>query len=91
MSYPTRKPRMKNDGTRETVLSYNGLEESIRGMTPEEKLPRIKQFLANAADHPEMEVSAETIEQMKAAIGIYERATDNLESPDEVMALWFML
>ena len=82
---------MNDDGISETILSYKGLEESIKGMTLEEKLPRIKRFLATAADHPEMEVSAETIEQMNAAIGIYEHAVDSSKGPQDVLALWFML
>jgi len=84
---------MNNDGTPETNLFYKGLEESIQGLAPEEKLPRIKRFLASAADHPEMGVSAEVIEQMKAAIGIYEYAADDSKNPreDDVMALWFVL
>jgi len=84
---------MNDDGTAETNLFYQGLEESIQGLAPEEKLPRIKRFLASAADHPEMEVSAEIIEQMNAAIGIYECADDDSETAgrDDVMALWFML
>lgn len=93
MSYPTRRPNMNDDGTPETNHFYKGLEESIQGLAPEEKLPRIKRFLASAADHPEMEVSAEVIEQMKAAIGIYERAADDPETAgqNDISALWFML
>ena len=84
---------MNDDGTPKTNLFYKGLEESIKGLAPEEKLPRIKTFLASAADHPEMGVSAEVIEQMKAAIGIYEHAADDSKTArqDDVMALWFML
>ena len=93
MSYPTKETKMNDDGMSDTILSYNNLEESIKGMTLEEKLPRLKKYLARTALHPELGVSAEIIEQIRLAVGIYERAANKTESDrrDNVMGLWFLL